>query len=90
MIFTPNQWRTVYYKHRAHDSVKLITRPSELIIAILDQDAVEFGIHPSWVEWWNHGEGSDYNGRWANTVCVMLQYGITHKMFLETWSKPRD
>jgi hypothetical protein len=90
VIFTLKQWHRVYDKYHGGGKPVDTVRPPDLLIGILDRDAVEFGIHPTWVEWWNHGEGSDYNSRWANTVHVMLWYGREHKMFLETWSQPRD
>lgn len=70
MIFTREQWQEVYQRYRAGRGSKEILRPPEPILAILELDAIEHGLHPDWVRWWV----DDTHDKWANALYVMLNY----------------
>jgi hypothetical protein len=84
MIFTKEQWKKVYDRYRADFNRKETRLPPDVILDILELDAVEHGIHPTWVKFWV--DRSD-NARWANAVYVIIKF--PPGKFPHDWDKDR-
>lgn len=80
MIFTREQWETVYKRHRL-DSDWV---PDEIIQAAAEHDAKELGLDLSWLDLWDrNGNGAP---RWVN--CVVL---LGANVKLDTpWTRPAE
>lgn len=60
-------------------------RPDASVLAIIELDALEHGIHPTWIQFWMD-EGDP--GRWANLCYVIAHYEKDDEQMRNTWSKP--
>ena len=64
MIFNEQQWREIY--RRWEDSARE-WEPNEIIMAAIEHDALEYGIHPTWIELWNEAD----QDAWESCLCLL-------------------
>lgn len=60
-------------------------RPDASVLAIIELDALEHGIHPTWIEFWMNPSDP---GRWANISYVIARCDKDAAQMRNTWSKP--
>jgi hypothetical protein len=91
MIFTQDQWRQV------RDRWEMSNRewePNEIILAAAIHDALELGVHQSWINYWEDDRDPDDTGAWSSCVYVLANpskwqedYGLRYSIPYEDWVK---